>query len=112
MERSLARYIVELRRPALGWDDVQALGARSRAAASELRREGTAVRFLRAVLLPEDDSCLLLYEAESPEVVGQAVRRADLVAERTAETVLVTEQAERGRDVREEPWRRRCADEH
>lgn len=42
--------------------------------------EGTPVRFLRSIFVPEDESCFFLYEARDPETVGEAVRRADLGA--------------------------------
>ena len=36
------RYLVELARPEAGWQDVQALASRARAAAAELTRTGSA----------------------------------------------------------------------
>ena len=70
------RYLVELARPEAGWQDVQALASRARAAAAELTRTGSAVRFLRAIYLPEDDSCALLFEGPSAEAVRAAGRLA------------------------------------
>jgi hypothetical protein len=62
------------------------LGAeRGRIAAEELTREGTPVRFLRSLFVPEDETCFFLYEADSPEVVRAAVSRAALSFERVAE---------------------------
>ena len=75
---AVERYLVELRRPLEGWGDLQAVAARARSAADELRAEGTPVRFLRSVFLPEDDACLFLYEAPSDDAVCEAGKRAAL----------------------------------
>ena len=72
------RYLVELATPAGGWEDLQRLTARARGEAETLSRDGSAVRFLRSIYLPEDDTCLFLYEGDSPEVVGEAGKRAEL----------------------------------
>jgi hypothetical protein len=57
---------------------------RARRAAAELAREGTAVRYVRSIFVPEDETCLLLYEAESLAAVDAAARRAGLTFERIA----------------------------
>lgn len=75
MDASTTRYLVEIRRP-LVLRDVQTIGARSRRAAGELRSEGTDVRFLRTIVVPEDDACYLLFEACSARDVEEAVRRS------------------------------------
>jgi hypothetical protein len=72
------RYFVELAPPAGGWGDLQRLTARARLEAERLSRDGMAVRFLRSIYLPEDDTCLFLYEGDSAEAVGEAGRRAQL----------------------------------
>jgi hypothetical protein len=86
-EQRLTRYVVELRRPALGWEDVHTLGESLRASAEGLRAEGKPVRFLRTVHVPEDDSCFLLFEAPSAAVVKQAVRRATPAVKRITEVI-------------------------
>jgi hypothetical protein len=47
-------------------------------ATAELTQEGWSVRCLRSIFVPEDETCFLLYEAPSVEVVEEAVRRAGL----------------------------------
>ena len=52
------------------------LGAeRSRLAAEELTREGTPVRCLRSIFVPEDETCFFLYEADSADTMRAAVER-------------------------------------
>jgi hypothetical protein len=81
------RYLVELRPPKSGFEDIQSLGADSRAASEELSRSGTPVRFLRSVFVPEDGSCLLVFEAESDEAVRDACRLAAIVPNRVSEAL-------------------------
>jgi hypothetical protein len=52
-----------------------------------MRREGTPVRFLRSIFVPEDDTCFLLYEAPSARSVRQAAGRAGLVPKGTRKTL-------------------------
>jgi hypothetical protein len=40
------------------------------------------VRFVRAIFMPEDETCFFLYEAGSVEAVREAARRAGLGSER------------------------------
>jgi hypothetical protein len=55
---------------------------RARLAAAALNSEGTTVRYLRSILVPEDETCFYLYEAGSAEAVREAARRAGLQFER------------------------------
>jgi hypothetical protein len=73
---TLARYLVEVRRPPAGSRELQAVAAAARDAADRLREEGMPVRFLRSLFVPEDESCFFLYEGPSAEAVGEAGRRA------------------------------------
>ena len=43
-----------------------------------MSEEGTPVRFVRSIFVPEDDTCFFLYQAQTPEIVHEAARRADL----------------------------------
>ena len=57
--------------------------------ADELTREGTHVRFLRSIFVPEDETCFYLYQANSVEGVREAAARAGLQIERVTEAVSV-----------------------
>ena len=60
---------------------------RARIAAEELTREGTLVRFLRSIFIPEDETCFYLYEAETAAAVREAAQRAALPLERIVEAI-------------------------
>jgi hypothetical protein len=60
---------------------------RARLASAELTREGTPVRFLRAIFVPEDETCFYLFEAGTAAAVREAARRAELEFEHVAETL-------------------------
>ena len=87
---------MEVNRPERGFLDVQALADRSRAAADELSQAGTPLRFLRSIYVPEDESCFLLFEAESVQAVEQAASHAGLGAWRTVEALRTEEENEGG----------------
>jgi hypothetical protein len=62
-------------------------------ATERLRSEGVAVRCLRATFVPEDETCFLVFEAESADNVRQAARIARLSADHIVEALSVERQA-------------------
>jgi hypothetical protein len=79
------RYLVETYLPRAGAAGPAEVEARARAAAHELAREGAPLRHLNCIFVPEDEMCLLLYEAASPDLVRQASHRAGIECERVLE---------------------------
>jgi hypothetical protein len=61
---------------------VAAGAERARRAAERMSREGTSVRLVRSIFVPEDETCFELYEAESLDAVREAARRAELRVDR------------------------------
>jgi hypothetical protein len=49
--------------------------------------EGNNVRYLRSILIPGDETCLHLVEADSVEQVAEAFEQAGLAADRIVEAV-------------------------
>jgi hypothetical protein len=80
-------FLVELYQPAPDPRAAAADAARAREAAQQLTREGTPVRYVRFLLIPDDETCFHLFEGVSAEAVGQASRRAALDYERVVEAV-------------------------
>ena len=71
-------------------DDAGAVAHRAgvaRAAADQLRREGTPVHYVRSIFIPADETCIHLYRADSIEAVRAAAARACLRLERIAEAI-------------------------
>jgi hypothetical protein len=83
----MAEYLVELYLSRAAADGGDHRAEKARLAAEQLTREGTPVRYLRFVFVPEDETCFYLYEAGSAEAVGEAARRAGLAFERIAEAM-------------------------
>jgi hypothetical protein len=79
------RFLVESYLPVAGAEGQAEVVARARAAADELAREGAPLRHLECIFVLEDEMCLLLYEAESPELAREASRRAGIDCERVLE---------------------------
>ena len=77
-----SRYLVELEPPDAGWDDIQALTARFR-----LASDGTSVRLLRSVFVPDDGKVYLLFEGPSESAVRAAASQAGLGVEGVVETL-------------------------
>jgi hypothetical protein len=81
----MAEFLVELYVSRVDAAAAQRDAERTRLAAEELTREGTPVRYVGSIFVPEDETCLLLCDAGSAEAVREAARRAGLAFERVAE---------------------------
>ena len=64
---------------------IEEIDGRAQSAADELAGEGAAIRFLRSILVPEDEMCVLHYDASSRELAVEAARRAGLTSDRVVE---------------------------
>jgi hypothetical protein len=60
---------------------------RAARAAEQLSGEGEPVRYVRAIFVPEDETCFFLFEAPSAAAAGEASRRAAIEFERIVEAV-------------------------
>jgi Protein of unknown function (DUF4242) len=83
----VAEFIVELHVSPADAESVTSAGQRARLAARALTFLGTPVRYLRSIYIPEDETCLLVFEAASADAVREAARGATLSFERVAEAV-------------------------
>jgi hypothetical protein len=64
---------------------IEEIDGRARSAADQMVGEGAAIRFLRSILVPEDEMCVLQYDASSRELALEAARRAGLTSDRVVE---------------------------
>jgi len=74
----MAEYLVELYVSQGDHAVAQHHVAVAEQAGADLTREGRAVRYLQSFFVPEDETCFLLYEADSVDLVTEAVGRAGL----------------------------------
>jgi Protein of unknown function (DUF4242) len=79
-------YLVETY-VASGKADLPGATARARAAAERLSRSGQGVRYLRSILLPEDETCFHLFEGESRQAVERVSEAAGLGRGRIVEAI-------------------------
>ena len=56
-------------------------------AAAQMSRLGTPVRFLRSIYAAEDETCFLLYAAESEDAVREAAHAAGQPFEHVSEVI-------------------------
>jgi Protein of unknown function (DUF4242) len=83
----MREFVAEQYLPATAASASVTLAGVARRAAEQLACEGTQVRFVRSIFIPQDETCLHFYLAESAEAVQVAAARASLRLERVAEAV-------------------------
>ena len=54
-------------------------------ASKEMGREGTFVRYVRSIFIPQDETCFHIFEAESEQDARNAAARAGIQPERVLE---------------------------
>jgi hypothetical protein len=59
-------------------------GAAAHRAAEVLASQGTAIELVRSIFVPEDETCLFIYEADSLESVRRGAECAGLAFDRIA----------------------------
>jgi Protein of unknown function (DUF4242) len=80
-------FLVELYVPAADSSSLREVADRARRAAAHMRREGTAVYYLRSIFVPEDETCFHVFEGPSAQAVGEASRRASIEYDRIVEAM-------------------------
>jgi hypothetical protein len=71
-------YLLETYMPGSHVHEAAAASDRARAAAEELARQGTAVRYVRSTFLPDDEMCFHIFEADVTATVDRVSLRAAL----------------------------------
>jgi len=79
----MTSWLVEAYAP--GTTNLAEVEERAREAASTLTLAGTPVRYVRSILVREDETCFHVFEAGSVENVREVTRRALLSAQRIVE---------------------------
>jgi hypothetical protein len=79
--------MIELYVSRIDSDSVAQAAERAQLAAHAMTRQGTRVRYLRSMHVLTDETCFLLFEAESIDVVRDLARSALLPVEHVAEVV-------------------------
>jgi hypothetical protein len=95
-------FLVEHYRPGLSAEELGAWAARVRDTTNEMEREGKAVRYLRATIVPTDESLLCVLEASSEDLVREAYARAEIPFERITAVIPDGTWAEGPQSTKEE----------
>ena len=90
---AMATYLLEAYQPATA-GEIEAAAARLEAAALELAQEGVAVRYVRSVFVPGDETALHFLEAPAAEVARRVSERAAVTHDRIVETQLPNERSD------------------
>jgi hypothetical protein len=83
----MREFVTEAYLPAARSDVAASRAGAARDAAEQLTSEGTPVHFVHSIFIPEDETCLHLYRAESIDDVRAVATRASLPVDRIAEAV-------------------------
>jgi hypothetical protein len=76
----------------------------ARRAAEQLARDGTNVELVRSLFVPEDETCIFIYQADSLDSVRMAAERGALTFEHIAQAETEPErQTPMEKDAREVP---------
>jgi hypothetical protein len=86
-------YLVEHYQPRESSTGLARVAGRARAAAQHLTDEGTCVRLVHSLYVPEDESWFLIYESDSPDAVVAAARAVAIPIERVVEALRVSPDA-------------------
>jgi hypothetical protein len=74
----MSEFLLEFYVPRASESAAAADGESARLAAEELARRGREIRFCRSIFLPAEETCFVLFEADSAEAVRDAARLANL----------------------------------
>ena len=85
----MGEFMLELYVSRSDRDAVLQRAKRARTCAKQVRREGAAVRLSLVIFVPEDETCLLVYEAASVESVRRCAGLAGLPVEHIVEAIVV-----------------------
>jgi hypothetical protein len=83
----MPEFLVELYAPRADVARMRRGAQRARQAAAELSNQGTPVRYVRSIFVPDDETCFHLYRAGSVEAVREVESRAGLRFERISKAV-------------------------
>ena len=81
----MAEFLVELYVSGSDAGAVSHRADRAGLAAQRMRQDGTSIRYLRSIFVPDDETCFLVYEANSANDVRRAARLAGLPVDHIAE---------------------------
>jgi hypothetical protein len=77
-------YLVEIYMPRGDASGAPDEGARVRAAALRAGRHRARVRYRSSIFVPEDETCFILFEADSADAVREAARLVHLPCDRVS----------------------------
>jgi hypothetical protein len=84
---AMPEYLLELYVPRTGARVAVDHGESARAAAEDLTRRGSPVRYRCSIFVPAEETCFVLFEAPSADAVRSAARLAALPSERVSTAI-------------------------
>ena len=87
--RRMSEFMIELYVSRSDRGAVLEHAERARMTAGQLRGEGSAIRLLLTIFVPEDETCFLVYEAASVDSVRRSAHLAGLPVEHIVEAFIL-----------------------
>jgi hypothetical protein len=87
------QYLVEIFTSGHSLERLRADAARVRVATGALAAAGEPIRYLDSLLLPDEETGFLRFEADGADAVERVLREVGLEAERISPAIAVTETA-------------------
>jgi hypothetical protein len=97
-DRLRRAYALELYAPQSSSRQRADVVGRLNTAAKVMRGEGTAIRYMRSLVLHTDEICFAVFAAPSADAVADAARRAAVAFERVIEVDMAEHVRRRGED--------------
>ncbi len=86
----MAVYMADRNLPGITMEQLGQAQQAAISASQQMTAEGTPVRYLRSMYVPEENHCMCLFEAESPAAVKEANDRAKIPYTRIVEALDLT----------------------
>jgi hypothetical protein len=80
-------FLAELYLPETGAKARRSVIRKAERAAASLARDGAPIRLVRSVVVPQDEMCLFLFEADSTETVCRVGKAGGIAFDRVVEAV-------------------------
>jgi len=86
----MAVYMVERHLPGITMDQLAAAQKAAISTGQEMTSAGRNVRYIRSTFVPQEASCMCLFEASEPSVVEELNRKANIPFTRVVEAIDLT----------------------
>ena len=85
----MPNYVVERYLPGITTDQLKAAAQRAKSTTATMTNEGTPIRYMRSIFVPNEEKCYCLFDGPSEDAVMEANDRANIPYERVTEAIQI-----------------------